>query len=163
MKTNKKMLALLMVFALIFSSNFSAFANYNVTPTLNYTSDSAVLDTSGSSTNGQTEVRLIWVEDNTLYIGIIGLLKDVVGITYNGTSLSSFNVDSAEDPSVDLVVNGMPYSINYPTAPKKGGAYWMVASFDLTGLELTSPFTLSIITEATGGFGIDSVTVDILN
>ena len=163
MKTNKKLLALLMVFALLFSSNLSAFATYTVTPTLNYTSDSAVLDTSGASTNKLTEVRLIWVEDNTLYIGIIADLKDVVSITYNGTSISNFDVESAEDPSVDLVVNGTPYSINYPTPPKKDGYYWVVASFDLGGLQLTSPFTLSIITEATGGHGIDGVSVDILN
>ncbi len=163
MKTNKKMLALLMVFALLFTSNLSAFADYNLTPTLNYTSDSAVLDTSGSSTNGLTEVRLVWVEDNTLYLGIIADLKDVTEIIYNGTSLGNFDVDSAEDPSVDLVVNGTSYTINDPTPPKKDGYYWLVASFDLGGLQLTSPFTLSILTEATGGHGIDGVTIDILN
>jgi uncharacterized repeat protein (TIGR01451 family)/uncharacterized repeat protein (TIGR02543 family)/LPXTG-motif cell wall-anchored protein len=163
MKTNKKLLALLMVIVLLISSNLSAFADYNLTPTLNYTSDSAVLDTSGASTNKLTEVRLIWVKDNTLFIGIIADLKDVVSITYNGTSITNFNVDTAENPAVDLVVNGTPYSINYPTPPKKDGYYWIVASFDMTGLQLTSPFTLSVITQATGGHGIDGVTVDILN
>lgn len=163
MKTNKKLLALLMVLLLLISSNISAFADYNLTPTLNYTADSAILDTSGASTNGLTDVRLIWVEDNTLFIGIIADLKDVVSITYNGTSIPNFNVDTAADPTVDLVVNGTPYSINYPTPPKKAGYYWVVASFDLGGLQLTSPFTLSIITEATGGHGIDGVSVDILN
>ncbi|MBV1756906.1 MAG: InlB B-repeat-containing protein [Dethiosulfatibacter sp.] len=163
MKTHKKLLALLMVFALLVSSNLSVFADYTLTETLIYTSDSDVLETSGFSTNKLTEVRLVWIEDNMLHLGIIADLKDVTEIIYNGTSIANFDVDSAQDPTVDLVVNGTPYTINDPSPPKKDGYYWLVASFDLGGLQLTSPFTLSVITEATGGHGIDGVTVDILN
>jgi uncharacterized repeat protein (TIGR02543 family) len=159
-KTMRKVLALIMVAALIFSAGATAFAVGN---DLTYTSDSAVLDTEGESTNGQTEVRLIWIKDNVLHIGVIGQLKDVIRVEYNGTNIPVFSVDKTEDPTDPLVINDQTYTVNYPQAPKKQGAYWMVVKFSLTGLTLTSPFTLSIITEATGGHGIQTVSVDILN
>ncbi|MBV1757593.1 MAG: InlB B-repeat-containing protein, partial [Dethiosulfatibacter sp.] len=159
---DRRILALVLVILLLLSSNISAFAGYNITTELIYTSNSAVLDASGFSTNEQTEIRLIWIKDNVLYLGLKSELKDVTGITYNGAPITTFNVDSARDKTVDLVVNGTAYPINYLGDPKKAGSYWSVASFNLSGLQLTSPFVISIDTDA-GGFDVDDESVDILN
>ncbi|MEL7649807.1 MAG: InlB B-repeat-containing protein, partial [Sedimentibacter sp.] len=127
--------------------------------------DTDVLMTTGYSTNGQTEVRKLWVHNDIIYVATIGYLKDITRIEFNGVDVGAFNVYSASDRSVPLVIDSVPYYVDGLDPPtKRDNSYWIVVGFSLSSdITFTSPFTLSIITEATGGHGIDSVPVSILN
>lgn len=119
-----------------------------------YTSDADLLDASGQSPNKKTTIEKIWLHNGVLYIGVIGSLKSIDTVYYDGVSVH-FSSDISTDGAEPLRIGTETFPI--PSGRDKE-AHWVVIKVNLSDITFDGPFSLGIDTSA-GGFDPDNVDV----
>lgn len=151
----RKLLTFLLVFSMIAGMGVS-FAEVGQ----NYQATSDVLETFMDSSNSKTDVQLIWIDGDDLFLGILEDQKDIVSIQYEGIQVTLKTVDRYPVGS-PITVEGRERLYRLNSSGNKD-PNWVVVSFNLSDLVLEDPFTISIFTSA-GGFDVKSESVDIVD